>query len=127
MCSHRISAANRMLSLRLRDRPCAEGCSAEGLFRRILSAILDRGGFDLDITLEFLGERLVCDRHLLADALVRPVLPGSLDEDGVYAGFDRLAVVVLAVPDDIVLARRAGWLRRHEGRLALEGVLPGLI
>ena len=90
----------------------AEAGSPRVLLCRTLSAILDRGGLDLDIALEFLGERLVGEGHLLADALIRPVLPRGLDEDRVLAAGERLAVVVLAVPDDLVLAGRAGRPRR---------------
>ena len=46
------------------------GFAQGGYFVRSLSlsTILDRGGSDLDIALEFLGERLVGEGHLLADA-----------------------------------------------------------
>src|SRR5689334_5001835 len=108
MCSQRIRAATRMPSRRRKGRACAAGRLALGLLCRTLSAILDRGGSDLDIPLEFLGERRVVEGHLLADALVRPVLPRGLDVDRVLAGTDRLAVVVLAVPDDVVPAGRPG-------------------
>src|SRR5690348_3015279 len=108
MCSQRINAASRMPSLRRKDRPRAEAGRAGGLLCRTLSTILDRGGFDLDIPLEFLGERPVREGHRLANALIRPVLARGIDEDRVSAAIERLAVVVLAVPDDGVLAGRAG-------------------
>src|SRR5207302_2977972 len=75
-----------------------------GLFCSRLAAILEGGGFDLDVALEFLAERCVGEGHRLANALVRPVLPRGVDEDGVLAAIERPAMVVLAVPDDGVLA-----------------------
>src|SRR3954471_5449201 len=79
------------------------------LFRRRLAAILDRGGLDLDaLSLESSGEGLVGEGHLLAQALIRPVLPGGVQVDGVRAARERLAAVVLAVPDDGVFPGRAG-------------------
>ena len=68
------------------ERACAGRSACGGLLRRSLATILDRGGSDLDIALEFLGERLVGEGHLLADALIRPVLAGGLDGDRVLAG-----------------------------------------
>src|SRR5688500_5083458 len=103
MCSHRTSPANRRASARRAGRPFAEGGGVSGvLLRGSLSPILDGGGLDLDITLEFLGEWRVGEGHLLANALIRPVLARGLDEDGVLAGGQRLAAVVLAVPEDLV-------------------------
>src|SRR5437762_8076138 len=101
-----MSRANRMPSLRCHDRTWAEDSPGGWLLCRTLSAILDRGGSDLDIALEFLGERLVGESHWLADTLIRPVLPRGLDEDGVLAGREEFALIVLAVPDDLVLAGR---------------------
>src|SRR6478609_6746389 len=106
MCSQRITAAKRMASLRLKVRTWGGEGSAGKLFGSGLSTILDRGGFDLDIPLEFLGERRVGKSHLLANALIGAVLSRGLDENRVFAAVERFAAVVFAVPDDGVLAGR---------------------
>src|ERR1700694_1815735 len=100
MWSHRMKAASFAVNLRRRDGDSVAAGSAEGSsLRRSPAAILDGGGLDLDITLEFLDERLAGEGHRLADELIRPVLAGGLDVDRVFAGRDRLAMVVRAVPD----------------------------
>src|SRR5207248_1377375 len=111
MCSQSIHAASRMLTLRRKDRRSAEGGSGAWLLCRTLSAILDRGGSDFDIALEVLGERLVGDGHSLANVLIGPLFPRGVDEDRVLTARDRLAMVVFAVPDDGILAGRAGRSR----------------
>src|SRR3954452_16223883 len=90
------------------DRACSACRTAVGLAPLALSAILDRGGLDLDIALEVLGERPVGDGDFFPDDLVRPVLARGLDADRAGPGAERLAVVVLAVPGDGVLPRRPG-------------------
>src|SRR4051812_20775982 len=109
MWSQSISAASRILSLRWNEVLCR---ASDNPFPKslclALSAILDRGGSDLDIALEFLDERRAGEGHRLLNALIRPVLPRGVDEHGVHAAPDRVAAVVLAVPDDGVLAGRAG-------------------
>src|SRR4051812_48861757 len=99
MCSQRIQAATRMASRRFRDGWCGVRCPAGSLLSRSLSTISDGGRFDLDIPLEFLGERLAGQCHRRPDALVRPVLPRGVDAEGVVAPAQRPALVVLAVPD----------------------------
>src|SRR5689334_711262 len=108
MCSQSVSLTNRIFRVRPSDRTCAGRSACARLSRRSLSTILDRGGSDLDIALEFLGERLIGEGDLPADILVGPVLARGLDPDRVLAGRQRLLVVVLAVPDDPVLAGRTG-------------------
>src|SRR5437762_8550435 len=122
-----MSRANRMPSLRCHDRTWAEDSPGGWLLCRTLSAILDRGGSDLDIALEFLGERLVGERHSLANTLIRPVFARGLDGDGVLAGGEDFAVVVLAVPDDLVLAGGPGRPRDREEQLLLVAAFPFLI
>src|SRR4051794_16979485 len=119
MCSQRTRAANRMPSLRREVRSFSEEGTAGSLSCGTLAAILDRGGFDLDIALEFLGERRAGERHPLANALIRPVFSRGLDEDGVLAARERLALVVLAVPGDGVLAGGAGRLPDRVGHVLL--------
>src|SRR4051794_33784032 len=103
-----MTAAILMAIRRRSGRACPPaGALAPGA----LSAILDRGGLDLDISLEVLGEWLVGDGDFLADDLVRPVLARGLDADRVGAGAERLALVVLAVPGDGVLPGRASRAR----------------
>ena len=58
---------------------------SESLFCRRLAAILDRGGLDLDIPLEFLGEWFALENNLLANALIGSVLARGFDRDGVFA------------------------------------------
>jgi hypothetical protein len=80
-----MKPASFALNLRRRDRAgdsVAAGSGEGSSPGRSPAAILDGGGLDLDITLEFRG----------------------LDVDRVLAGRDRLAVVVLAVPDDVIFA-----------------------
>src|SRR4051812_19584189 len=120
MCSHRIRAAKRMASVRRAGRPLAEGGVSGVLPGRSLSPILDGSRLDLDITLEFLGEWRVGERHLLANALIRPVLPRGVDGDGVLAGGERPAAIVLAVPEDLVLA---GGARRPRDRVDHAGLV----
>src|SRR3954451_15921385 len=103
MCNHRKAAATWFLNGRRRVRGRVAWSLPVGL-----AAELDRCGSDLFITGEFLGERPGADGQRLADDLIGPVLAGGLDVEGVVAGLDRLAVVVLAVPDHLVLAGRAG-------------------
>ena len=66
MCVQRISAASRRLSLRFSEggllRLSPDGFSF-GSFCRSLPAVGDCGGLDLDITLEFLEERLFGEGH----------------------------------------------------------------
>src|SRR5262245_18177483 len=121
MCNQRIAAANRMPQRRRRGwaRPGAGG--DDSLLRRTLSAILDRGGFDLDIAPQCLRERAVGDGDGLTDALVCAVLARGLDVDGVLAGRERVAAVVLAVPDHRVLPRRAGRLGHLVDQVGLLG------
>ena len=95
-----------------------EGCRVVGVepdhyFASSLAAILDRGGLDLDIPLEVLAERFAIEKHDFANALIRSVLASGFDGDGVFAAGELFAVVVLAVPDDLVLARRAGRAARR--------------
>ena len=92
-----------------------------------LAAILDRCGLDLDITLEFLDERFVGDGDFLADDLIGPVLARGLDAEGVDAGPDRLAVVVLAVPGDGVLPRRPGSARDRVDQVGFVGLPANLV
>src|ERR1700678_346698 len=108
MCNQRMSLANRMLSLRRNEWACAGDGRSGGLFSRSLATILDRGGSDLDIALQVLAEWLVGNRHILADALLGTVFAGGLDEDRIVAAGKLLAVVVLAVPDQLVFAGQAG-------------------
>src|SRR3954453_11451643 len=103
-----MMAAVRMATRRRSDRACSACRTAWALAPLAFSTILDRGGLDLDIALEVLGERPVGDGHFLADELISPVLARRFDADRVSAGAERLAVVVLAVPGDGVLPRRAG-------------------
>src|SRR5260370_6029906 len=114
-----------MASLRGNGRRSSEVLPAPVLFRSSLSTILDRGGFDLDIALEFLGERRAGDDHLLAYALIRSMFPRAVDREGVLAAVERLAVVVLAVPDDGVLAGRARGAGDREDHFGLVDELPG--
>src|SRR4051794_15131945 len=102
-----MTAAMRMAIRRRSGRACSACRPSRTLAPRALSTILDRGGLDLDIALEVLGERPVGDGDFLADELVRPVLARGLDADRVGAGTERLALVVLPVPGDGVLARWA--------------------
>src|SRR5580700_10837585 len=104
MCSQRASLANRMLSRRLNGRAGGFEVESGSLFWRRLAAILDRGGLDLDIPLEFLGERFALDNHFLANTLIRAVLARCFDRDRVLAAGELFPVVVLAVPDHLVLA-----------------------
>src|SRR6185312_5734481 len=79
--------------------------------RRRLAALppaFDRRRLDLDVPLELLSERSVLEPDRLADALIRPVLARGLDVQDILAAPDRLAPIVLAVPDDVVLAGLAG-------------------
>src|SRR5690348_310186 len=117
MCSQRISAANRTWSLRRGDGWRCAGGPSSGLLCLTLAAILDGGGFDLDIALEVLGERLVGEADRLADALISTVFARGVDVQRVLARRDGLAVVVLAVPNDRVLARRPGRTRDREHHL----------
>ena len=97
---------------------------AEAAAPGLLSAILDRCGLDLDIAFKVLGERLVGDGDFLADDLVRPVLACSLDADRIGAGAERLAVVILTVPGDGVLPRRAGGPRDRIDQVGVVGFQP---
>src|SRR3954454_10765698 len=106
-----MTVAVRMAIRPRGDRACSACRPARVSALRAFSAILDRGGLDLDIALELLGERLVGDGDFFADELVRPVLTSGLDADRVGAGAERLAVVVLAVPGDSVLPRLTGGAR----------------
>src|SRR5262249_37965316 len=106
MCSQRMSLAILMFSLRFKGRAGGLEGKCESLFCRRLAAILDRGGLDLDIPLEFLGERFALESNLLANALICAVLARGLDGDCIFAAGKLLSVVVFAVPDDFVFARR---------------------
>src|SRR6187402_3188068 len=106
MCSQRIAAANLRPSLRRALGWC--GGTVESLLCcRSLAAIRDRGGFELDIPLEFLDERSLADRHGFADVLIGPVLAGDVDGNHVLAGREGPVMVVEAVPDHVILAGRA--------------------
>src|SRR3954452_24061782 len=109
------------------DRACSACRTAVGLAPLALSAILDRGGLDLDIALEVLGERPVGDGDFLADDLVRPVLARGLDADRVGAAAERLAVVVLAVPGDGILPRPASRARDRVVGVKFVGEPAGLV
>src|SRR3954453_8378618 len=122
-----MMAAVRMATRRRSDRACSACRTAWALAPLALSTILDRGGLDLDIALEVLGERPVGDGDFLADDLVRPVLARGLDADRVGAGADRLAVVVLAVPGDGVLPRRPGGARDRVDQAGVVGEPAGLV
>src|SRR5262249_49406498 len=127
MCSQRMSLANLMLSLRFKGRTGGLEGKSESLFCRRLAAILDRGRLDLDIPLEFLGERLALECILLANTLICPVLARGFDRDRIFAAVKLLAVVVLAVPDHFVLARRPGRAGYREEDLFLLGELAFVI
>src|SRR3954454_4787806 len=117
-----MTAAVRMAIRRRSDRACS-ACRPPGtLAPRALSAILDRGGLDLDIAPEVLGERPVGDGDVLADDLIRPVLARGLDADRVRARAERLAAVVLAVPGDGVLPRWAGGARDRVDQAGVVGL-----
>src|SRR3954453_1601550 len=122
-----MMAAVRMATRRRSDRACSACRTAWALAPRAFSTILDRGGLDLDIALEVLGERLVGDGDVLADDLVRPVLARGLDADRIRAGAERLAVVVLAVPGDGVLPRRTGGARDRVDRVGVVGTPADLV
>ena len=51
---------------------------------------------------------LPSESHFLANALISSVLAGGFDGDGVFAAGELFSVIVLAVPDDLVLAGRRG-------------------
>ena len=57
----------------------------------------------------------------LANALIGSVFARGLDKNGVFAAAKLFAVVVLAVPDQLVLARRAGRPRDSEEDILLFG------
>src|SRR5690242_19521540 len=58
---------------------------------------------------------------LLPHDLVGSVLARRLDADGVFAGLDRLARVILAVPLQAVLARRTSGARAGSGYVVAFG------
>src|SRR5438094_732085 len=64
---------------------------------------------------------------LLLQEAVGSVFAGSLDEDGVLAGFDGLACVVLAVPAEGVLAGGAGGGGDGGGEVAALGEIADLV
>src|SRR5262249_39673932 len=132
-CSHRARDARRGPSLRRRagagtGRPFASwGAGATSRSSRgRLPTVLERGGLELDLPLELLDDRLARERHLVPDDLIRPVLPRGLDRDRVRAGGEGLALVVLAVPDDLVPAGRAGGPGHREDLLGLVDELADL-
>ena len=96
-----ILAADRSAGIPYFGRS-AVGCAGS------LPPIFDRRRLDLDVPLELPGEGPVVEPDRLADALIGPVLARGLDVQGILAGPDRLALVVLAVPDDVVFPGRAG-------------------
>src|SRR4051794_18998894 len=122
-----MTAAVRMAIRRRSGRACSACRPAAASAALALSTILDRGGLDLDIALEFLGEWPVGDGDFLADDLIRTVLAGGLDADRVGAGAERLAVVVPAVPGDGILPRRAGGARDRVDQARIVGEPAGLV
>src|SRR4051794_34537277 len=122
-----MTAAVRMAIRRRSGRACSACRPTQTLAPRVRSAILDRGGLDLDIAREVLGERRVGDGDFLADELVRPVLARGLDADRISAGAERIALVVLAVPGDCVLPRWTGRARDRVDQIGFLGLPADLI
>src|SRR5262245_4950096 len=116
MCSQRMRAAMRIAILLRSGRDFL--AVTEALLDRRLSPIGDRGGFDLNIPLEVLGERLAGDRDRRLDDLISAVLAGCLDHQSVVPRVDELTLVVLAIPDGRVLARLARGFRNRVNQVA---------
>ena len=106
-----MSLANRMASLRLFEWAWALDGKNGGLLCRSLATILDRGGSDLDIALQVLGEWLVGKSDLLAHALISSVFARGLDRNSVITACELIAVIVFTVPDYLVFAGRPGRTR----------------
>src|SRR5258708_2765833 len=64
--------------------------------------------FNFGISCELYLLRGAVELYLLPDDLIRTVFPCGLNADGILSGFHRLALVVLAIPSQHVLARRPG-------------------
>src|ERR1700737_4297517 len=98
MCSQRTNAATLSPRRRPAGGPAVDSLSSCGA----LAAIFEGGGLGLVIPLQFLYKSVAGQRDLLPDQAVAPMLAHGLDQDRVGARFQRLAVVVLAVPEDRV-------------------------
>src|SRR5678815_5770695 len=68
--------------------------------------VVERHGTEFASGLEFELLRLAGERHLLAIDLIRAVLARRLDRHSVLAVFPVVCRLVLAVPPELVLARR---------------------
>src|SRR5262249_30826015 len=92
----------------------------------LLLPVLDHGGLGLGVLLErhLVGVGAALDLAGLGDVLA--VLAVYLDADRVRALRQRVALVVLAVPDDLVLARPARCPRHrpHQGRVVPRDLPP---
>src|SRR5262245_56958437 len=55
------------------------------------------------------------------------MLPGRIDENGIFTAFDELSIVVLAVPDDLVLAGGSSRTGDCENQVRLVDLLPSLV
>src|SRR6266542_5069700 len=76
-----------------------------------LFAVIKRRGNDFDIARQIKLFRLAVEINFLAHQLVSPVFARGLYEHSVFAGFDQIALAVLAVPFERVFARRARGAR----------------
>src|SRR5579863_2173130 len=124
MCSHRETEASFLFHSGL-GRTGAAGLSGDFV-------IVERSGCNLRAPWQLnLGSRAV-EIDFLVEQVVSTVFASTFDIDGILPGFDQLALVVLAVPLQVVVSGRPGGAGDGSGNVGslrhgaqVVGAIPG--
>src|SRR5262249_47756908 len=96
-------------------------------FRQGLATVFNAGRLDLDAARQLNREGCRVEVNRGLHALIGAVFPRRVDEEGVLAATDGLAMVVLAVPDHRILARRPSRPRHGQDHVPAIDALADLV